>query len=134
MVNTDAVPLGFPPYTFDHTGNRRFTEIDEIHRNLGASFHKQTQCLDVTQTTRRMTNGFGDFLGNIHILCGEIDIECDQWIARANNRRPCRTDLCRTVIGLPVRVRRNFSFECLVLPPADVFKVSTFWAGCRRFI
>src|SRR5688572_1535097 len=128
-MDANPITLGFPPNGFNDACNRRLTEVDEIHRDLGAPLYKQTQCLDVTQPARRMSDGSGDFLGDIHVFRGEIDVERDQGITRSNDCRSRRTDFSRTVVWMAIGIGCNLGFQSLVLTLADVLEIDAFRAG-----
>ena len=74
------------------------------------------------------------FLAMSTSLGGEIDIEGDERIARADDRCARRAKFCGTVIGLAFGIGFDLGFEPLVLTFADVFEVGPFGTRGRRFI
>ena len=134
VMNGDAVALGFAPNGFDHAREGRLAEVGEVHRDLRAAIHEQAQPFDIAQPARRMPNGLGDFLGDVHIARGEIHVEGDQRIARADDGCSRRAKSGGTEIGLALGVGFDLGFEPLVLTFADVFEIGAFGTSCRRFI
>ncbi len=65
---------------------------------------------------------------------GEINIEGDQWIARADDRGSRRAKFAGTKIRLAVWIGFNFNFEAFILTLADIFKIGIFGTSSRRFI
>ncbi len=59
---------------------------------------------DKTHPARGMADGFGDLLGDGHFIGGEIDIEGDQRLARADHRCAGGAQLRGSKIGCAGRV------------------------------
>ena len=90
VMNAHPIALGFTTDGFHHERNGSLTVVGQVHRHLGTPLDEQTQRLDIAQAARRVTDGFGNFLGNLDIVACEIDVVGNQVIARSDNRGPGR--------------------------------------------
>src|SRR5689334_8952763 len=125
MMDPNPIALRFPPNHLDHAGDRRFAEVGEVHRNLSASFDKQSQAFYITKSARRLADRLSDLLGDIHVAGGEIGIECDERIARANHCGSSSSQFGWTKIRRTLRIRSDLGFESFILPLADVFEIGS---------
>ena len=89
------------------------------------------QCLDVTQAARQVAHGAGDFIGDLDIVCAEIDVVSDQRRARADGGDAGgRMDARVTIIRLAMFFRGDLIADTFELAFAQVGEV--FAVGARR--
>jgi hypothetical protein len=61
----------------------------------------------------------GNFIGDRDILGGQVDVEGDQWVTRADDNRPGFGQFLRAVIGVAFGFDADFGFDGFVLAFAD---------------
>ena len=124
-MDRDSIPLSFATDQFNHAINRRFPVIGQVHGDLSPAFYKQTQSLAVPHPACGVADGLGDFLGDVHIVGGQIGIKCDQRIACTDNSRSCRAEFGRSKIGTCVPGWSQSQSSILHIARAGCFRGSS---------
>ena len=133
-MNGNAITLCFAPDHLNDAANRRLPKVRQVHRNLCAAFDQKSKRFHISQSARRLTNGFRDFLGDVNFGCRQINIEGDQRTACADHGRTRSSKFRGAIIRFTIRIGFNLRFESLVLSSANIFEIGSFGTRRRRFI